>query len=87
MDPNNNLFNTQNSSNFPFNFQNPKNYQFQNQTSNQPQNIPNYVFSPNFFMPSSVHAIKNSVILVFEYGECVETIVHGYKLKRKSPSE
>ena len=54
MDPNNNPFNTQNSSNFPFKFQNPNNYQFQNQTSNHPQNIPNYGFSPNFFMLSSV---------------------------------
>ena len=54
MDLNNNPFNTQNSSNFPFKFQNPNNYQFQNQTSNQPQNIPNYGFPPNFFMPSSI---------------------------------
>ena len=54
MDPNNNSFNNQNSSNFPFNFQNHNNYQFQNQTSNHPQNIPNYGFSPNFFMLSSV---------------------------------
>ncbi|XP_048604105.1 glutathione S-transferase T3-like [Brassica napus] len=54
MDPNNNPFNTQNSSNFPFNFQNPNNYQFQNQTSNQPQNISNYGFSPILFMSSSV---------------------------------
>ena len=54
MDLNNNTFNTQNSSNFPFNFQNPKNYQFQNKTSSQPQNIPNYGFLPNFFMPSFV---------------------------------
>ena len=54
MDPNNNHFNTQNSSNFLFNFQNPNNDQFQNQTSNQLQNILNYGFLPNFFMPSSV---------------------------------
>ena len=53
MDANNNPFNTQNSSNFPLNFQNPNNYQFQNQTSNQPQNIPNYGFH---------QTIKNYVI-------------------------
>ncbi|KAL9670209.1 hypothetical protein QQ045_007760 [Rhodiola kirilowii] len=56
MDPNNNPFNTQNSSNYPFNYQNPNNYQFQNQSSNQqrPQNMPNYGFAPNFNMPSSI---------------------------------
>ncbi|XP_058783410.1 uncharacterized protein LOC131658093 [Vicia villosa] len=48
MDPNNNPFNTQNSTNYPFNYLNP-NYIFQNQSSNQlgPQNM------PNFIMPSS----------------------------------
>ncbi|XP_058762812.1 glutathione S-transferase T3-like [Vicia villosa] len=49
MDPNNNPFNTQNSTNYPFN------YIFQNQSSNKqgPQNIPNYGFPPNFIMSSS----------------------------------
>jgi len=54
MDPNNNPFNTQNSSNYPFNYPNPNNYQFQNQSPNQPQHIPNYGYPPNFFMPSAV---------------------------------
>ncbi|XP_020272553.1 uncharacterized protein LOC109847733 [Asparagus officinalis] len=56
MDPNNNPFNTQNSTNYPFNYPNPNNYQFQNQSSNQqcPQNMPNYGFAPNFIMLSSV---------------------------------
>lgn len=55
MDPNNNPFNTQNSTNYPFNYPNPNNYRFPNQSSNQqgPQNIPNYGFPPNFIMPSS----------------------------------
>ena len=54
MDHNNNPFNAQNSSNFSFNYPNPNNYHFQNQPSNTPQNILNYGFAPNFFMPSSV---------------------------------
>ncbi|AES77309.1 hypothetical protein MTR_7g009090 [Medicago truncatula] len=51
MDPNNNHFNTQNSSNYPFSYQNPNNYQNRNQFSNQrPQNIPNFGFvgAPEF---------------------------------------
>ena len=56
MDPNNNPFNTQNTTNYPFNYPNPNNYQFQNQSSNQqrPQNVPNYGFAPNLNMPSAV---------------------------------
>ena len=54
MDHNNDPFNIQNLSNFPFNYPNLGNYQFQNQSSNTPQNIPNFGFAPNFFMPSSV---------------------------------
>jgi len=39
MDPNNNQFNTQNSSDYPFSYQNPNNYQHPNQFPNQhPQN-------------------------------------------------
>ncbi|XP_058783304.1 glutathione S-transferase T3-like [Vicia villosa] len=55
MDPNNNRFNTQNSTNYPFNYPNSNNYIFQNQSSNKqgPQNIPNYGFPPNFIMSSS----------------------------------
>jgi len=55
MNPNNNPFNTQNSSNYPFSYQNPINYQNLNQFSNQrPQKIPNFGFAPNFNQPSSV---------------------------------
>ena len=55
MDPNNNHFNTQNYSNYPFKYQNPNNYQNPNQFSNQrPQNIPNFGFTPNFNQSSSV---------------------------------
>ncbi|CAH8278669.1 unnamed protein product [Arabidopsis lyrata] len=54
MDPNNNPFSSQNSSNYPFNYPNPNNYQFPNQSSNHPQHIPNYGYPPNFFMPSAV---------------------------------
>ena len=55
MDPNNNHFNTQNYSNYPFNYQNLNNYQNSNQFSNQrPQNIPNFGFTPNFNQSSSV---------------------------------
>ena len=39
---------------FLFNYPNLGNYQFQNQSSNTPQNIPNFGFAPNFFMPSFV---------------------------------
>ncbi|XP_058725999.1 glutathione S-transferase T3-like [Vicia villosa] len=55
MDPNNNPFNTQNSTNYPFNYPNSNNYIFQNQSSNKqgPQNIPNYGFPPNFIISSS----------------------------------
>ncbi|XP_058748763.1 uncharacterized protein LOC131621735 [Vicia villosa] len=55
MDPNNNPFNTQNSTNYPFKYPNSNNYIFQNQSSNKqgPQNIPNYGFPPNFIMSSS----------------------------------
>jgi len=35
MDPNNNQFNTQNSSDYPFSYQNPNNYQHPNQFPNQ----------------------------------------------------
>ena len=66
MDPNNNQFNTQNSSNYPFSYQNPNNYQHPNQFSNQhpqnpnqfpnqnPQNMPNFGYASNFNHPSSV---------------------------------
>jgi hypothetical protein len=66
MDPNNNQFNTQNSSNYPFSYQNPNNYQHPNQFPNQhpqnpnqfpnqnPQNMPNFGYASNFNHPSSV---------------------------------
>lgn len=50
MEPNNNRFNTQNLSNFPFNY----NYNVENQSSSQrPQNLQSGVYPPNF-MPSVV---------------------------------
>ncbi|EFH60166.1 hypothetical protein ARALYDRAFT_899779 [Arabidopsis lyrata subsp. lyrata] len=54
MDPNNNSFSSQNSSNYPFNYPKLNNFQFQNQSPNHPQHIPNYGYPPNFFMPSAV---------------------------------
>jgi len=66
MDPNNNQFNTQNSSDYPLSYQNPNNYQYPNQFPNQhpqnpnqflnqhPENIPNLCFASNFNHPSSV---------------------------------
>ncbi|KEH19957.1 hypothetical protein MTR_8g063810 [Medicago truncatula] len=55
MDPNNNHFNTQIFSNYPFNFENPNNYPNPNQFFNQrPQNVPNFGFAPNFNQSSSV---------------------------------
>ncbi|CDY16466.1 BnaA08g03010D [Brassica napus] len=50
MDQNNNLFNTQNSTNYPLNYQNLNNYQFQNSAFNQPQNIPIFsmAYVPNY---------------------------------------
>ncbi|KEH21796.1 hypothetical protein MTR_7g018110 [Medicago truncatula] len=55
MDPNNNHFNNQNYSNYPFNYENPNNYPNPNQFFNQrPQNIPNFGFPPNFNQSSSV---------------------------------
>jgi len=48
MDPNNNHFNTHNSSNYPFSFQHSNNYQHPNQFSNQrPQNMHNFGFASN----------------------------------------
>ncbi|KEH17624.1 hypothetical protein MTR_0004s0260 [Medicago truncatula] len=41
MDPNNNQFNTQNSSDYPFGYQNPNNYQHPNQFPNQHLQNPN----------------------------------------------
>ena len=55
MDPNNNHFNTHNSSDYPFSYQNPNNYHNPNQFSNQrPQNMPNFGFASNFNHPSSI---------------------------------
>ena len=58
MDPNNNHFNTQNYSNYPFNYESPNNYQNPNQFFNQrpqniPQNIHNFGLTPNFNQSSS----------------------------------
>jgi len=54
MDPNNNYFNTQIFSNYPFNYQNPNNYQHPNQFSKQrPQNIHNFGFASNLNHTSS----------------------------------
>jgi hypothetical protein len=63
MDPNNNPFNSQNYSNFPFNYENPNNHpnpnlffnqRPQNIPQNVPQNVPNFGFTPNFNQSSSV---------------------------------
>ena len=54
MYPNNNPYDTQNSTNYPFNYPNPNNYQFQNHSFNQPQNIPNYGF-PRMYITNYKH--------------------------------
>ncbi|KEH26923.1 hypothetical protein MTR_6g079450 [Medicago truncatula] len=59
MDPNNNYFNTQKFSNYPYNYENPNNYLIPNQFFNQRpqnihQNVPNFCFSLNFNQSSSV---------------------------------
>ncbi|AES63916.2 hypothetical protein MTR_2g014790 [Medicago truncatula] len=63
---NNNQFNTQNYSDYPFSYQNPNHYQHPNQFPNQhtqnpnqfpnqhPQNMPNFGFASNFNHSSSV---------------------------------
>jgi hypothetical protein len=64
MDPNNNQFNTQNSSDYPFSYQNPNNYQHPNQFLNQhPQNpnqFPNqYPQNPNQFLNQNPQNMPN----------------------------